>query len=103
MLFRSHPYISQIIARGGTADHIEKLTGALVELGVRVNGKPIEPNYFETYAALVLLNEARSGDEGAVVAAKWYRAYRDHSDDPSRQKAMLAALLRQLQKVTAPT
>jgi transcriptional regulator with XRE-family HTH domain len=51
----SHPYISQIISRGGTADHIEQIAKAL----------EIDPYYFDRYHILTFLDRITKGEEWA--------------------------------------
>jgi len=51
----SHPYISQILARGGTADHIKQIADAL----------KIDPFYFDRYHILTLLDRMEYGEEWA--------------------------------------
>ena len=51
----SHPYISQMISRGGTADHIEQIAKAM----------DVDPYYFDRYHILTLLDRIEHGEEWA--------------------------------------
>jgi transcriptional regulator with XRE-family HTH domain len=51
----SHPYISQVLSRGGTVDYIEQIAKAL----------NVDPFYFDRYHVLTLLARIEHGDEWA--------------------------------------
>lgn len=92
----SNSYLSQILQRGGTPAQIESICKALAALNVRVSGKPVEPDYFDVYSALIILDEAQKRDPAANAALRWYAEYRRASGHPGRQRSALAALLEQL-------
>jgi transcriptional regulator with XRE-family HTH domain len=55
----SHPYISQILSRGGNADHIRQIAKAL----------DMDPYYFDRYHVLTLLERVEKDDEWATEIA----------------------------------
>jgi transcriptional regulator with XRE-family HTH domain len=68
-------YISQIIARGGTASHIEQISLAL----------DVDPFHFDRYHVLTLLSRVESGDEWAQEIASLLIDGRDWSKSKQRQ------------------
>ena len=71
----SSSYLSQVVKRGGTPDQIDDISRALRQLGVKVEGEPIKPTYFDIYSARKIVDEALHGDELAIDLLNLYARY----------------------------
>ena len=79
----SNSYLSQVIKRGGTPDQIDDISKALRQLGVNVEGEPIQATYFDIYSARKIVSEALHGDD---LAIDLLNAYARYFQAPSRKQ-----------------